>query len=98
MNESRPEVTALLNILVQRPSALPAVCAQVPGLPRVATAPTAHELVGYGAVVTGASTGTTQAPWPTQVQGTNGFAAKQSVMNKDSVDGVRGKPPRGRPV
>jgi hypothetical protein len=86
--------------LTQRPSALLAVCTPVSELlPSTAAVPTAHETVGYGGVATGAVTGTTLlAPQRTQVKGINGFAAKRSVMGNDPVDGVRGKPPRGRPV
>jgi hypothetical protein len=89
----------VLTNLVQRPMALLAVRAQVSESPSFATTPAAHDLVGYGVVASGPVTGTTLlAPERTRVQGTNGFAAKQSVIDMDPVGGVRGIPPRGRPV
>jgi hypothetical protein len=75
-------VTPVLNIQVQQPAALLAAHAQV------------SELLPYA----GAVNGTTQTPQRIRVQGTSGFAAKQSVTDMDPVGGVRGKPPRGRPV
>jgi hypothetical protein len=102
--ESRQEVTTVLTIHNQRPSALLAVCAPVSELPWFAAAPIAHDQVGYGAVVATAVDGTmlTQPERllarPRTVQGTSVFTAKQSVIDMDPVGGVRGKPPRGRPV
>jgi hypothetical protein len=88
----------VLNIQVQRPAALPAARARVSELlPHVAPS-YAHDLVGHGAVAFGVVNDRTQAPQFTWVQGTSVFAAKQSVIGMDPDGGVRGKPPRGRPV
>ena len=88
----------------QRPWALSAACAPVSEALSLAAAATAHDLVGYGAVATGAPAGTTLGQ-PARllarrgaVEGTTVFAAKQSVIDMGPVGGVRGKPPRGRPV
>jgi hypothetical protein len=81
--------------------ALPAACVQVPELSPSAAAPTAHERVGYGAVVAGAVPGAARvrlAQPVVQVQGTTVFAGKTSVIDMDPVGGVRGIPPRGWPV
>jgi hypothetical protein len=100
-NESRQEVTTVeKNIRVRRPSALLAVCAPVSEPSWHAPALTAHVPVGYGAVVTAAATGATSLLLPPQVQvkGTSVFGAKYDVIDMDPVGGVRGRPPRGRPV
>jgi hypothetical protein len=102
-------VTPVLNIQVQRhiqlqrPAALSAARAQVSELLPYAIPSTAHEHVGYSAVAFGVVNGRTQAPQFTWVQGTsvpaaNVFGVKQRVIDMDPVGGVRGKPPRGRPV
>jgi hypothetical protein len=81
--------------------ALPVACAQVPELSPPAVTADAHVIVGYGVVAAGVAPGATlprlQRP-VAQVQGTSGFAAKQSVIGMDPVGGVRGIPPRGRQV
>jgi hypothetical protein len=91
----------MVEINWRRPSALRAVCAPVSALPSPATEH-AHAPVGYGAVATASAVGTMLAkqrrPQKAQLQGTNGFAVKVSVIGTDLVGGVRGKPPRGWPV
>jgi hypothetical protein len=87
----------MLRIQVQRPTALLSELTQVPAL-LPATASAAHLPVGYGCVASAAAPGATFVRPETQVQGTNGFAAKQSVIDMDPVGGVRGIPPRGWPV
>lgn len=91
-----------------RPSALPAVCAQVPvaRAPHAAAVSTHVAIVGRPAVQGDPSTGTSQIqprriPFQgrgVRVNGTNGFAAKASVMVLKTVGAVGGVPPRGRPV
>jgi hypothetical protein len=92
----------------QRPPALPVVCAQVPAVrgPLAAAVCSHVPSVGRPAVQGDRIGGTSQiqARWiPTQgrgvcVNGTNGFAARDSVMVLKTVGGVSGVPPRGRPV
>src|SRR6266496_273021 len=65
-DESRQEVTTVDNVMYRRPSALPAACAQVSGVPVVPAAASAHvAFVGVPAVrvelITGASQ--IQAQW-----------------------------------
>jgi len=96
--EGVPPVEKLMN---RQWLALPVACAQVPELSPSAATSRAHVIVGYGVVAAGAAPGAMlprlQRP-VAQVQGTNGFAVKQSVIGTDPVGGVRGKPPRGWPV
>jgi hypothetical protein len=84
--------------------ALPLSRAQVLEL-SLAAAGRAHKTVGYGGVAfAGASAPLAQLARPqVQVQGTsvpNGkpVGSKSSVIGTDPVGGVRGIPPRGRPV
>jgi len=90
----------VLSYEIQRPAGLLAVCAQVSRSP-LATAPSAHGPVGYGAVRTATGGALAKAQWLTvrqeaMVPGINGFVAKPRVDVMDPVGGVRGKPPRGR--
>jgi hypothetical protein len=92
----------------ERPSALPAVCAQVPDVRvSLASAAPAHAIaVGLRAVpsVSGVGALQIQARWTrvqgrgVRVYGTNGFQAENNVMVVKTVDVVGGVPPRGRPV
>jgi hypothetical protein len=106
--EIRQEVTTVEIYNDERPPALPAVCAPVSVDQRaLAAAVSAHvSTVGRPAVRGDLATGTpqVQAQWirvqgrGVRVNGTDGFAAKDSVMVLKTVGGVRGVPPRGRPV
>ena len=91
-----------------RPSALPAVCVQVPDVrgPLASAASTHAIAVGLAVVPSGSGIGAlqVQAQW-TRLQGrgvraygTNGFKANSDVMVGKTVDVVGGVPPRGRPV
>jgi hypothetical protein len=85
----------------RRPSALPAVCAPVSGVPGLLTASAAHTIVGHVAVGGGLGVGTSQiqARWA-QVEGRNaaayGLKAKDGVKVEMTFGDVRGVPPRGR--
>jgi hypothetical protein len=102
--ETRQEVTTVLTYINQRPSALPAVRAQESTL-LVAPATVAHVIVGSPAV-RNARTGSAliQTPQNQRLQGTTVFTVKAVFTVKDRgavmdpVSGVRGIPPRGRPV
>jgi hypothetical protein len=82
----------------QRPPALLAACAQESTW-LVAPATAAHARVGLPAVGN-ADKGTALIPTPRiqRVQGTTVFTVKDSGAVMDPVSGVRGVPPRGRPV
>ncbi len=84
----------------ERPSALVAARAQVL-IPPVPPAAAAHDLVGFnaGRGVVGVGTTLVRAQAPkTRVQGTSVPSVERFVIGMDPVNGVRGKPPRGRPV
>ena len=89
-----------LMFIDRRPSALPAVCAPVPGSLVVSAA---HAIVGYAAVIGGMGAGTSQIQAQgAQVEGRNassyGLEVKDSVKVELTFGDVRGVPPRGRPV
>lgn len=92
-----------LMFIDRRPSALPAVCAPVSGVPGSLAASAAHAIVGHAAVIVGMGAGTSQiqARWA-QVEGRNassyGLKVKDSVKVDLTFGDVRGVPPRGRPV
>jgi hypothetical protein len=92
----RQEVTPVLTY-INRPSALPAAHTQgftCLGAPDTA----AHRWVG-SPVVSTATPGVEQTQTPRiRIQGISVFAVENSVAVMDPVNGVRGKPPRGRPV
>jgi hypothetical protein len=95
--------TVKLMFINRRPSALPAVCAPVSGVPGSLAAPAAHEIVGYAAVISGMGAGTSQIQAQgAQVEGRNASSYGLKVKNSVKVDltfgDVRGVPPRGRPV
>src|SRR5262249_33504595 len=103
-DESRQEVTTVkLMQLNQQPSALPAVCAPVSGVPGSLVATAVHAIVGHAAVIGGMGAGTSQiqATWA-RVEGRNapsyGLKVKDSVKVDRTFGDVRGVPPRGRPV
>jgi hypothetical protein len=89
----------------QRPSVLPA-CAQVPGASESFVAAKAHAIVvGHLAVERGWVTEAQYLTIPQQVQtrgrtASNALTVPGSVMvvGKGDLGGVRGVPPRGRPV
>lgn len=91
--EREREVTVVLTNFVQRPWELPAACALVSERLTVATA-----TVGYPAAGVAQAKGTALAPRHTTVQGINVPAGGFSAIDMGSVGGVRGEPPRGRPV
>jgi hypothetical protein len=90
----------------QRPSALPAARAQVPGAPGSFAVADAHAVaVGFAAVEGGWTTPAQYLQIPQQVQGKGCIASTAltvsgSVMvaTKGDLGDVRGVPPRGRPV
>jgi hypothetical protein len=90
----------------QRPSALPAACAQVPGAFGSFVSANAHAtIVGHLAVERGWVTEAQHLQIPQQVQ-TEGRIASTAltvpgsvmVATKRDLGDVRGVPPRGRPV
>lgn len=92
-----------LMFIDRRPSALPAVCAPVSGVPGSLAAPAAHAIVGYAAVISGMGAGTSQIQAQgVRVEGRNassyGLKVKDSVKVDLTFGDVRGVPPRGRPV
>jgi hypothetical protein len=96
--------TVKLMTMTRRPSALPAVCAPVSGVPGSLAVSATHGFVGYAAVRDRQGIGTLQiqARW-VEVEGRTAFIDGLKVegtavpVNKASGD-VRGIPPRGRPV
>jgi hypothetical protein len=87
----------------RRPSALPAVCAPVSGVPCLLPASAAHPIVGHAAVGGGLVVGTSQVQAQlAQVEARNaadyGLKAKDRAKVEMIFGEVRGVPPRGRPV
>jgi hypothetical protein len=98
----RQEVTTVLTKFDERLSALPAVRAQESIL--LAAPAAARDRAGLPAVggqdhdMALTQVSRVQTPPIRWVQGTTVFAVKNSGAVMDPVSGVRGKPPRGRPV
>jgi hypothetical protein len=95
--------TVKLMFIDRRPSALPAVCAPVSGVPGSLAVSAAHAIVGHAAVIGGMGAGTSQIQARgAQVEGRNassyGLQVKDSVKVDLTFGDVRGVPPRGRPV
>jgi hypothetical protein len=92
-------VTPVRKNLTQRP-AVAAACTLVPERTLIV------QIAGYGAAATRAGLGApmTRSQWlrqesvQVQLKGINGFVAKHSPTVMDPDGGVRGKPPRRRPV
>ena len=93
-----------LYVVNERPSVLPAACAPGYALPApIVPVVSAHaSRVSWvdvpGAKVVQARVQIWMDRQMAQVQGTNGFVAKQDVTALKPIGGVRGVPPRGRPV
>jgi hypothetical protein len=104
--EIRQEVTTVEIYGNWRPSALPAACAQVSGVPALpAAAVAAHvALVGVAAVREVQSIGTSQIQaqrvrnYGVKLPMFEGLAVQGSAKVKPTDGDVRGVPPRGRPV
>jgi hypothetical protein len=87
----------------RRPSALPAVCAPVSGVPGSFVATASHAPVGHAAVFGGMGAGTSQVQTQrARVEGRIASSYELNVKGSVKVDRtvgvVRGVPPRGRPV